>query len=178
MVQEIDTAARTSLCSRLPADTCVFSDILEVYGQPCEFEANLGKLQNFSQKLAYSCSVPRHDTGYCLRHGQQCAFRGPANSGGPRVQGIPCPDWSRAGNLQKEDGPWLCTALAAGAKVEVTQDPLLILENVPAFPLWMAQACYGREYTFQQMFQDPSQVGFEMMARSRSRAVCYANFAK
>ena len=70
--------------------------------------------------------------------------------------------------MRKQDGPLISTALAAGAKTKVTQDPIVIIENVPDFPRWLAEQSYGRGYEFEQTFQNPGQVGFEMMARNRS----------
>ena len=84
-----------------------------------------------------------------------------------RVQGPPCPDFSSAGKRLGVAGPRLPALLAAGAKSDALAVPVLVVENVPGFPVSLAEAVYGPRYKWHGMMLEPAMVGFEMMSRTR-----------
>ena len=67
-------------------------------------------------------------------------------------------------------GEFFPTAVAAGAKARKTKARAVVVENVPSFPLSVAQGCYGQNYAWIQQHQDPAMVGFDFVARRRTFA--------
>ena len=150
----------------------MFSDILEIWGPPGDVYDQIQALGSLEDKLAYVRALPRCRNGYCHTHGEYCPFQSCSQF---RVQGPPCPDFSQAGKRLGAAGPRLPALLAAGAKAERVNAAAIVVENVPLFPLHLAQEAYGPGYAWVRTVQHPSMVGFEFMARPRllvSTGVC------
>ena len=156
---------RKSLSTSLTEHCCVFSDILEIWGPDhASLHEAIMNTDSFDKKLCLAQNLPRATHGYCHTHDGLCPY---ASGAKVRVQGAPCPDFSNAGKRLGVQGPRLPPLLAAGCKADALQTPVVVLENVPGFPLWLAEAVYGPRYSWYGMLQDPSMVGFEFMSRSR-----------
>ena len=158
---------RALLCSRLPAETCVFADVLEVWGRPDAVSDHFDSMQGYEAKLQTAKSLPRWTHGWCLSHNDWC----PLQQSRLRVQGPPCVDWSQAGSGKGIDGPFFKTLLAAGAKADLTSPSLNVVENVTGLPFSVLQDCYGPRFSWQAATVCPSDVGFAGIARTRT-VVC------
>ena len=156
---------RRSLSCYLPTHCCLFGDILDVFEDSQKVSATILACETFEQKVYVANQAKRQTHAFCHRHERLCPFNQGAQI---RVQGPPCPDFSTAGKRAGLQGPRMPAVLAAGAKTGIAQPALTIVENVPAFPLQLACAAYGEDYTWTETLQDPGMVGFEFMARSRS----------
>ncbi|CAE7223083.1 Trank1 [Symbiodinium sp. CCMP2592] len=166
---EFDPTMRRLLTTSLMADCCVFSDILEIWGDDTtSSQAAIVQCCSFEEKLLLTRRLARKTHGYCFTHDRLCPF---ASEAKVRVQGPPCPDFSKIGSRTGLAGPRLPALLAAGAKADAVRSAVLLLENVPEFPLDLAEAAYGPRYTWYGQLQDPSMVGFECTARPRPRAL-------
>ena len=160
---------RKSLSTSLSSECCLFSDILEIWGQnPKVTNQVFMNCKSFDEKVLLARGLSRSTHGYCYTHGQACAFQSGAKV---RVQGPPCPDFSSAGKRLGVDGPRLPAILAAGAKADAVASPALVVENVPGFPLQLAEAVYGPRFVWQGLMQEPSMVGFDMMCRTRCLSI-------
>ena len=156
---------RCSASWSLPSSCCKFRDILDIWDKPAEdVRADIQAFELLQEKVDYVRRLPRNSSGWCHAHGCYCPFR----KSKLRVQGPPCPDWSTAGQRRGEQGPHLPPLLAAGAKTQETSPDVVVVENVPAFPLDLAQMCYGEAYTFYQTYHSPESVGFDFVARHRT----------
>ena len=149
---------------RLPSTTCIFSNILDLWGDPQSVEQCLGAHASFSAKVGAARSWPRYSHGWCLRHHRWC----PYTNSECRAQGPPCPDWSSAGNRAGVAGKDLPTLLAGGAKMDLTQPCIGVIENSTHMPSGVVQEAYGCKYELIYTHQRPSQVGFEFIARDRT----------
>ena len=70
------------------------------------------------------------------------------------------------------------TATLAGAcKAVASEAPAIIIENVPGFPDELAVQAYGNMYNWQSFVLDPSDVGFEFIARQRTEHELSADVA-
>ena len=157
---------RESASWYLPSSCCKFQNILDVWNAPPEeVSATVQSLGSLQEQLEYVNSLPLNGQGWCETHARYCAYA----QSDLRVQGPPCPDWSRAGLRLGVKGPNFPPLLAAGAKTKVTAPRCVIVENVPGFPKDLAQACYGSNYVWRQTFKKPEEVGFEFVARTRTQ---------
>ena len=155
---------RSLLCPRLSPTTCVFKDILEIFGEPGSVAAYFDSLSGYENMLASARNMQRWSHGWCLTHNTWCPFR----QSRLRVQGPPCVDWSAAGLRGGVEGPFFKTLLAAGAKTDLTAPCLSLLENVPGLPMSVVQDCYGPSFAWQSLVLSPADVGFGGVARTRA----------
>ena len=153
---------------RLSPSCCQFGDILDIWPEPHKqhFLDAVSGLESLEEKTALAATLPPTTHGWCYAPSQHC----PCGTSDARAQGVPCIDWSAAGLSRGISGPYFPTAVASGAKARRTRARALVVENVPQFPKAVAEACYGPDYTWTQFHVDPSMVGFEMIARPRTRA--------
>ena len=129
-LRKFDPVMREFATDRLPSTTCIFSNILDLWGDPQSVEQCLGAHASFSAKVGAARSWPRYSHGWCLRHHRWC----PYTNSECRVQGPPCPDWSSAGNRAGVAGKDLPTLLAGGAKMDLTQPCIGVIENSTHMP--------------------------------------------
>ena len=150
---------RSLLRSRLPPTTCVFRDILELWGESGQVSA-----YQPADKFHAAQALPLWTHGWCESHEMWCPFQ----QSRLRVQGPPCTDWSRAGLGQGVCGPMFATLLASGRKAEASNIHACIVENVPQLDGQVHRACYGPKFDWQRELQQPAQVGYSCIARDRS----------
>ena len=166
--QEYDPKMAEAASTFLPAKTCVFSDVLEIWGQnTTRLQEHLNGLQRYADKLKTAWKMPVYSTAWCSRHCDQCPVAS-ALQLRPRVQSPPCPDWSNAGARRGLNGPTIAATLAGGRKAAYTQAPCVVIENVPAFPEELAADAYGPDYMWQSFIFTPDDVGFDFIARKRT----------
>ena len=116
------------------------------------------------KSLVLGRSLPCVNCGFCHKHGRFCPFFQRAEV---RVQGPPCPDFSAMGNRAGVHGQHMPAILAGGAKASAGKSAMVIVENVPGFPLHLAESAYDG-YDFVESLQEPYMVGFEFMSRART----------
>ena len=156
---------RDSAAWSLGPSCCRFTDILEIWDTPAQdARRQIMSLDSFEEQVDYARRLPRRSTGWCEAHGCHCPF----TNSKLRVQGPPCPDWSTAGKRMGTQGQHLAPLLACGIKTQVTSPDVVVVENVPAFPLEVAGRAYGPCYTWLQTYQEPVNVGFDFVARHRT----------
>ncbi|CAE7632926.1 unnamed protein product, partial [Symbiodinium sp. CCMP2456] len=160
---ESDEAMRRSLSTFLPDSACVFGNVLQVFRDAQEASEAIRLRATLQEKVACARSLPCVNCGFCYKHGRFCPFFQRAEV---RVQGPPCPDFSAMGNRAGVHGQHLPAILAGGAKASAGKSAMVIVENVPGFPLHLAEAAYDG-YDFVESLQEPYMVGFEFMSRTR-----------
>ena len=143
---------RFSSSLHMPPETCQFGDILEIWGDAAEAYETFMTLPDYASRVATAHSLPMFATGWCLA----------------RVQGPPCPDYSLCGKRQGVEGGTFPTMLAAGAKARLTHASLCVVENVPGLPTNVVADSFGSCYECQRFEQCPADVGFDLIARSRT----------
>ena len=150
---------------RLSDQTCCFTNALDIWGDGSAVNEELSHKGTYADKLHHVWDISRQSYGYCLSHEAMC----PIGKSRCRVQGPPCPDWSRAaaGKRLREDGKRLPTLLAAGARADHTQSAATGVENVPGLPIWIIEDAYGPRFSWIQTYMMPSFVGFDFIARKR-----------
>lgn len=163
VAKEFDDSMRSAATALIPADSCVFDDILEIWGDPREVKEVLNNCEGYENKLKQSASLPIYSHAWCHKHQNNCHL----GTGKPRVQGPPCPDWSSAGLKKGLEGVHLACALAGGAKARATLSPAVVVENVPRMPQFLLEDSYGPEMNWAKFIVCPGDVGFEMIARER-----------
>ena len=145
--KEYDKRCQTYLLRALPTDTCIFSDVMDVFGEGAEWTNALCNQPDYrAQKMLLFRNANVFSAGRCIRHGGQCPFGARLRVGGP-----PCTDHSTAGNRQGVVGPTAGAMMGYGVKAESTSTSLLCLENVLACPDWFKEedtiaACCARHY--------------------------------
>ena len=165
--KEYDASMRALLVPRLAPTTCVFKDILEIWGQPEAVGEALDSIRGYQSKVHFASALPRWTHGWCEAHQCWCPYR----QSRVRVQGPPCVDWSNAGCMSGVDGPFFKTLLASGAKSDLTAPALNIVENVPGMPLDVLRDCYGPVFSWTQSSVKPADVGFSGISRTRTDCV-------
>ena len=155
---------RNLLVPRLPETTCVFRDVLEVWGQPSVVSDYLDNQSGYEDKVMSARALPRWTYGWCLAHNCWCPFR----QSRLRVQGPPCVDWSPAGLGLGIEGPFFKTLLAAGSKCDLTSPCVCLVENVPQLPLSVLQDAYGPRFEWRSRTVCPADVGFSCVSRRRT----------
>ena len=164
MTQELDTNMRSLLRARLPPTTCVFRDILEIWGDGAEVSAYLDSFTDPEQKFRAMEQLPVWTHGWCEAHQMWCPYQ----QSRVRVQGPPCTDWSQAGLGQGVWGPMFKTLMASGKKAARTQAHACVVENVPQLDTQVMEACYSSKFDWVRTLQRPAQVGYAAVARERS----------
>ncbi|CAE7811005.1 unnamed protein product [Symbiodinium sp. CCMP2592] len=106
---------------------------------------------------------------YCYQHGMVCSVLGDfAKKPDYDISGLPCPDFSRAGQRRGREGP-TGTVFACHAKLHIhLGTPLLVIENVQELDMHMIRLLYGRYYDIQQLWVTPSDQGHAAVARART----------
>ena len=156
----------------LPASTCQFKDILEIWGQPAAVQDFLTAFPDPATKVAASKQLGRYTVGWCCAHHRWCPFQ---QESSVRVQGPPCIDWSPAGKRLGSAGEHFPTLLASGSKADMVDTSVGILENVPTVPLQLVEQVFGPKFDVVQTWQAPWEVGFDFIARNRTRVTMYGN---
>ena len=102
-----------TLVYHMHPDAHIFDNINAIFGDPDIYYDNVMALPEFEDKLSYVWSLDVHSGAPCLMHPwkQSCPYM---HIGLPRIAGIPCQDWSSAGNKLGLLGPQLPTALSLG----------------------------------------------------------------
>ena len=155
---------RRSLSTFLPDSACVFGNVLQVFRDAQEASEAIRLRATLQEKVACARSLPCVNCGLCHKHGRFCPFFQRAEV---RVQGPPCPDFSAMGNRAGVHGQHMPAILAGGAKASAGKSAMVIVENVPGFPLHLAESAYDG-YDFVESLQEPYMVGFEFMSRART----------
>ncbi|CAE7232731.1 unnamed protein product [Symbiodinium sp. CCMP2592] len=106
---------------------------------------------------------------YCYQHGKVCSILGdPAKKPDYDISGLPCPDFSRAGQKRGREGQ-TSSVFACHAKLHVhLGTPMLVIENVQELDMQMIMLLYGRYYDIQQLWVSPSDQGHSAVARDRT----------
>ena len=175
--EEFDEAMRCSPSASLPESACVFGDVLQIFQDAHEASEVIRSRATLQEKVACARDLPRVNCSFCYNHGRFCPFFQGAEV---RVQGPPCPDFSAMGNRAGLHGQHMPAILAGGAKASAGKSALVIVENVPGFPLHLAEAAY-EGYEFVESLQEPHMVGFEFMSRTRtelSQRFCKVRFPR
>ena len=142
-------------------DGCIFEDMLDA------FNADLAGARSlpYNAKVAAAAAAPLASSAPCSRHGGLCnLWTEPPDFA---VGGSPCTDFNLAGARQQADGPTMLVFLAWARKHRHWGTPVLILENVPQFPLQLVEANFGdlyRVYVFPIMAET---CGFGLIRRHR-----------
>ena len=156
---------RRLLQPRLPPTTCVFRDILEIWGNGEQVSQYFAQFPDPGKKLSAAQQLPVWTHGWCLAHEAWC----PYHQYRMRVQGPPCTDWSKAGLGQGAYGPMFTTLLASGSKAQLTEPHVCLVENVGQMDDDVFRSCYGPMFSWHRRLQCPADVGFACVARERKR---------
>jgi hypothetical protein len=81
--------------------------------------------------------------------------------------GSPCWDWSSIGNQAGLLGATIAIFWAWCAVVRHEECPLVIHENVCAFPTWLVDSALGGMYTIHEFVICPAEQGFHLVDRKR-----------
>ena len=133
--EDVDLHCQSYLLNRLPLQTCIFGDIMDVFGDGKAWTDLLQRQATYwEKKRALYDRAQVYDSGFCLRHLGYC----PYNTGALlRVGGPPCVDFRTAGLRRGEDGPTAGTHIAYGMKAETTSTAMVCFENVQGCPQWL-----------------------------------------
>ena len=64
----------------LPAETCVFGDVLEVWGEPSSVRKHFEGL-DYSKQIALARTLPCQERAWCSTHGKFCPLANPSSRG-------------------------------------------------------------------------------------------------
>ena len=158
--QEIEPAARGVLLGQCAADDeHVGVDLLSHFGVSFQ-QASAWTLW---QKLVMFFSLPALPLMWCERHQQYCYFR----RCDVDCSGFPCVDWTPAGRRRGLHGSTLPVLLSLLAWHRARRTRIVMLENVPEFPLAVLESLVSDVYTVHGFQLSPSDVGFEFLSRKR-----------
>ena len=129
----------------LPPETCLFSDVLHVWGESAELVKQFDNFPTFEDKMRAARKMPVFDRAWCTTHQRFCPIGG-CGRPRPRIQSPPCPDSSQAGKKRGRQGPTIPATLAGGQKCAVSRAPCVVVENVPGFPDELAVEIYGSSW--------------------------------
>jgi hypothetical protein len=157
---------RRMLMHRLPRETCVFTDTLDVYGDGAVALDHFKSVPTYDQKLNLAFTLPSVTTAWCTSHEQLC----PINTGaGSRVGGFPCQDFSQAGLQRGVNGTTFQVVFGFGRKARDSKSPVCCIENSVKCPMHIPIDAFGADYTWCiQKPLRPSMVGYDMISRDRN----------
>lgn len=163
--QEIDRKMQAALSRRLPANTHVFDNIMDIFGDGRAWQAAFMQKGSFAEKVHMKNHAPCVREAYCVAHRQMCPLQTFCSA---RVGGTPCQDFSMSGNRLGLAGPQLPPLLAFGAKTEALRTPVVGLECVSELPTHVVHDAFGRNYDWPMANNlRPSNVGFPCTNRLR-----------
>ena len=151
-----------SLLSDIQDDTCLFDDIHGIFANPDTHHQDLLTIPMFREKLVHVWSLGLQTGARCVNHHRMCPW---IHLGLPRIGGPPCQDWSSAGNKRGVNGPQLPTLISMGRKSAACYDAVCIVENSPNMPDWVPQSCWPTWFSWVSAIVDPSDVGYDFLAR-------------
>ena len=164
--QEIDPKMQLALQHRLPPETHVFRNIMDVFVDGETWHKKFMEAPSFDDQIHLLYNVaPRCPTAFCVTHGQHCPLQ---THGSARVGGTPCQDFSLAGKRKGLKGPQLPHLLAFGAKSDYLQTPVVGLECVKGLPTSVVADAFGDSYAWPlQVHLQPADTGFTCINRTR-----------
>ena len=151
-----------SLLSDIQDDTCLFDAIHGIFANPDTHHQDLLTIPMFREKLVHVWSLGLQTGARCVNHHRMCPW---IHLGLPRIGGPPCQDWSSAGNKQGLNGPQLPTLISMGRKSAACHDTVCIVESSPNMPDWVPQSCWPTWFSWVSAIVDPSDVGYDFLAR-------------
>ncbi|CAK9021496.1 unnamed protein product [Durusdinium trenchii] len=156
---------QAALSRRLPANTHVFDNIMDIFGDGRAWQAAFMQKGSFAEKVHMKNHAPCVREAYCVAHRQMCPLQTFCSA---RVGGTPCQDFSMSGNRLGLAGPQLPPLLAFGAKTEALRTPVVGLECVSELPTHVVHDAFGRNYDWPMANNlRPSNVGFPCTNRLR-----------
>ena len=160
-----------ALLQRIPGECCLFKDVLDIFQDgACAARANMDELETYRDKISWAYDAPCHCSAWCIQHSCNCSVQ---TTAGSRVGGFPCQDFSTAGLQAGETGPQAPVIAAFGKKSCLTQNPVLVIENVDACPRSLVQETFQEyEWAAESVFS-PAHVGFECTSRKRPPVAQY-----
>ena len=163
--KEIDPKMRYGLQHRLPADTHVFGNILDVFGDGDQTYRHLRNFPNYYTQVAFAQNLELATHAWCHAHDALCPLD---TQGVIRVGGWPCQDYSRAGQQAGVAGQNFPACLSFGAKCALSQTPTVCIECVEGLPRHVPRDVLGGSYEFVlESIVQPSLVGFQHISRRR-----------
>lgn len=154
-----------ALHHRLPADTHIFNDVLDIFGDGSYWKSRIMQEKDYHDKLELVWRTPRATTGYCVAHGRHCSWQTHCSA---RIGGTPCQDFSTAGLQRGVDGEQLCPLLGFGAKSAHTRTPIVGLECVEKLPCDVVRDAFGESYSWPvAVHTAPEHAGFHCTNRRR-----------
>ena len=166
--EEIEPKMQRSLLHRIPADCHLFNNILDVFGDGNAAYQRLTSLKVFDAKLQWAQHASSTTYAWCVQHEKFCNI---VTSATCRAEGFPCQDYSTAGKKEMEEGSHSPPHLVGfGKKAIITQNPVLVVENVDACPPDIVRKTFGPSFDWHaEVVLSPEDVGFECIRRSRPR---------
>ena len=105
----------------------------------------LESMQEYDPKKVYAL-VSQPGVVKLEAHCQVCQAQCRYKRAQLHIAGSPCVDWSAFGQKQEENGPTIIFFMVWVMMRRMLQEPSVILENVPSFPLGMLQSYLGDLY--------------------------------
>lgn len=102
-------------------------------------------------------------TMYCRRHNDGCGFRHCSID----ISGFPCVDYSPSGNQLGVNGPTFPVLLALCSWHRQRGTEVVLLENVPEFPIQVLTCLMGDMYEIYPFYLEPADAGADYLSRMR-----------